>query len=322
MESDFESHSLDQIEEYIAAAYASIRFTTDNKEQNHFRATRNTLGPVSLDLLDYGFEAGYAVEPLGRIALFGVESGAFPHVETDGVRDSHGAGEVFLAAQPDRPYAGRQSRARFSITMLEPSLLSQVAATPTGTPVQLTGYRPISPAAGRNLMRTIAFLRDRVITDPALRDSALVASTVPQFLAAAVLSTFPHTALTEPTGRDRHDASPATLRRAIAFIDDHAHHEITVADIAAAARISIRTLQDVFRRYRGTTPMGYLRQVRLQQAHQELLATDPDAGATVIQIAANWGFFHAGRFAHYYRAAYGCLPARTLQRDTPGSRHR
>lgn len=31
---------------------------------------------------------------------------------------------------------------------------------------------------------------------------------------------------------DSHDAHPATLRPAVAFIDDNAHLEITIADIA------------------------------------------------------------------------------------------
>ena len=46
------------------------------------------------------------------------------------------------------------------------------------------------------------------------------------------LATFPSNALTEPTAVDRHDASPATLRRAVAFIDEHARQDITVADPA------------------------------------------------------------------------------------------
>ncbi len=61
--------------------------------------------------------------------------------------------------------------------------------------------------------------------------------------------------------------------------------------------------------------MGYLRQVRLHHAHQELLASDPTTGATVTEIAARWGFFHPGRFAHYYRHTYGQPPTRTLLRD-------
>ncbi|QUQ65937.1 helix-turn-helix transcriptional regulator [Kutzneria sp. CA-103260] len=315
-----ECRNLDEIEELIARRYASIRFTTRSQDQNRLRLTQNRLGPIALDVLDYSFEADYAVEPLGRVALFGVESGAFSHVETEGVRDSHGPGEVFLAAQPDRPYAGRECCARFSITLLEPALLSQVAATAPGrtdSPVRLTGFRPITPAAGQHLLHTITFLRDHVISAPTVGDAPLIASTAPQLLAATVLNTFPSTALTDPTTEDRHDAHPATLRRAMAFVDDHAHHDLTVADIAAAAHVTIRALQYAFRRHRATTPMGYLRDVRLHHAHQELLTTDPTLGATVTEIAARWGFFHPGRFARHYQRAYGHPPSRTLLRHVP-----
>ncbi|MFE0024695.1 AraC family transcriptional regulator [Amycolatopsis sp. NPDC059021] len=313
---DFESHDLDEIEEFIARSYASIRFRIRSPARNRFHASQNPLGPISLDHADYGFDADYAVEPLGRLLFFGVESGGFPHVETEGVRNSHGVGEVFLVAQPDRPYAGRQAHARFSATALEPSLLSQVASSAPSridTPVRLTGYRPVSPAAGRQLLHTVTFLREHVAADPAMRESPLIASTAPQLLAATVLSTFPSTALTDPTIEDRHDAHSATLRRAMAFIDDHPHHDISVADIAAAAHVTIRAVQYAFRR-RGITPMGYLRTVRLHQAHQELLAADPTTGVTVTQIAARWGFFHSGRFARYYRTTHGCTPYRTLTR--------
>ncbi|MFD9894502.1 helix-turn-helix transcriptional regulator [Amycolatopsis sp. NPDC059027] len=313
---DFESHDLDEIEEFIARSYASIRFRIRSPARNSFLADQNPLGPISLDQADYGFDADYAVEPLGRLALFGVESGSFPYVETEGVRDSHGVGEVFLVAQPDRPYAGRQSQARFSVAALEPSLLSLVAAPSPGrvdTPVRLTGYRPVSPAAGHQLLRTMIFLREHVAADPVMRESPLIASTAPQLLAATILATFPSTALTDPTIEDRHDAHSATLRRAMAFIDDHPHNDISVADIAAAAHVTIRAVQYAFHRS-GTTPMGYLRTVRLHQAHRELLAADPTTGVTVTQIAARWGFFHPGRFARYYRTTHGCTPYRTLCR--------
>jgi transcriptional regulator GlxA family with amidase domain len=145
----------------------------------------------------------------------------------------------------------------------------------------------------------------------------LVASTSSQLLCAAVLAAFPNTALSEPTIEDRRDSHPRTLRRAIAYIDDHAHEDIGVADIAAAANVTIRALQHAFRRHRDITPMGYVRLVRLRQAHQELLAADPAGDTTVTQVAARWGFFHPGRFARYYREIHGCSPYQTLLRDTP-----
>lgn len=317
MGAHFESHDLGAIEDYVTRFYAPIRFQTRTPEQARFLAVRHEVGPLSLDLLDYGFAADYAVEPLGRIALFGVESGSFPWVATDGEQDSHGVGDVFLAAQPDRSYAGRVCNARFGITMLEPSVLSRVAAPrDTSAPVRLTSYRPVSPEAGRRLLRAITFLREHVAAAPEFCGSQLIASTAPQLLAAMVLHTFPSNALTEPTAQDRVDAHPASLRRAIAFIDDHAHLDITILDIAAAAHVTVRTVQYAFRRHLGTTPTAYLRRVRLTHAHRELLATDPEAGATVTRIAADWGFLHPGRFASYHRNVYGCSPQRTLQHKT------
>jgi AraC-like DNA-binding protein len=317
MGAHFESQSLDEIEDFIARSYAPIRFSPGIPARTHFLATRNPVGPISLDLLDYGFEADYTVEPLGRIALFTVESGAFPWVATDGHEDSHGVGDVFLAARPDRPYAGRERDARFGITMIDPSLLSLVAAPKDpGAPVRLTGYRPVSPEAGSRLLRAITFLREQIATAPEFHGAPLIASTAPQLLAALVLHTFPNDALTEPTADDRNDAHPASLRRAVAFIDDHAHLDITIADVAEAAHVTIRTVQYAFRRHLGISPTAYLRRVRLEHAHRELLATDPAEGATVTRIAADWGFLHPGRFAHYHRTVYGCSPHRILHHKT------
>ena len=53
-------------------------------------------------------------------------------------------------------------------------------------------------------------------------------------LAASVLTAFPHTAVLEPTIEDRHDAHPATVRRAVAFIETHPDLDLSVVDIARA----------------------------------------------------------------------------------------
>ncbi|MFJ8916422.1 helix-turn-helix domain-containing protein [Amycolatopsis sp. NPDC102389] len=314
----FESADLDEIEEFVSAAYTTLRLRPRPDERPLLRIIRNPLGPISMDLVDWGFGMDAVGAPLGSIDLVGIESGTVGRVESGCAQTEYGPGEMFLIAQPDRPFAAQVRHTRYSHTTLEPSVLCQVAATVPGRtehPVRLTGDQPISPAAARHLMRTITFLRDHVMPDPTIRGAALVASTAPQLLAATVLSTFPNSALIDPTIEDRHDSHPATLRRAMAFIDDHAHLEISVADIAAAANVTIRALQYAFRRHRGTTPLGYLREVRLHHAHQELLSVDPAAGVTVTEIGARWGFFHPGRFAHHYRSAYGCPPYRTLQRD-------
>lgn len=102
-----------------------------------------------------------------------------------------------------------------------------------------------------------------------------------------------------------------TVRRAIDFIDENAHRDVTVDDVADAVHMSTRGLQYAFRRALDTTPTEQLRRARLDGAHRELLhGTAPTVG----QVARRWGFAHPSRFAAAYRSAYGVAPAETLRR--------
>lgn len=107
-------------------------------------------------------------------------------------------------------------------------------------------------------------------------------------------------------------AQPETLRRAIAFIHENAHLDIGLSDIAAAISVTPRSVQYMFRRHLGTTPLEYLRRVRLDRAHRDLLAANP-AVDTVMEIAGRWRFSHAGRFSIAYKQAFGLPPSRTLR---------
>ena len=102
-----------------------------------------------------------------------------------------------------------------------------------------------------------------------------------------------------------------TVRRAIDFIDENAHRDITVDDVATAVHMSTRGLQYAFRRALDTTPAEQLRRARLDGAHRELLH---GRASTVGQIARRWGFAHPSRFAAAYRSVYGVAPMETLRR--------
>jgi AraC-like DNA-binding protein len=80
-----------------------------------------------------------------------------------------------------------------------------------------------------------------------------------------------------------------------------------------AAGVTARALQYAFRRHYGTTPTGYLRQVRLDRAHQELRTADPAAGLTVQAVARRWGWSDSSKFTAAYQQQYGQLPSRTLR---------
>ena len=107
--------------------------------------------------------------------------------------------------------------------------------------------------------------------------------------------------------------SPRAIRTAVEIIEEEAHLPLTVSSIAARCHVSVRSLQQDFRRYIGTSPMAYLREVRLRRAHQSLLETDPSV-TSVASVAYHWGFTNLGRFAAVHTARYDEPPAATLRR--------
>ncbi|MEV5612482.1 helix-turn-helix transcriptional regulator [Streptomyces sp. NPDC052225] len=311
----FDSSDLAVTEDFLSRAYAAMRIGNGTPGTSRARIDRTTMPGVSVDELDLDFDMRYDVTPLGRICLCVVYEGTIEDHGFGDVEDAFGPGDVVSFAPPELPYQGRICAARYNITMLDPDLLTRVAATAPdakGGPVRLTGHRPTSAAAARQLRHTITHVRDHVLAEPELAGQPLVTATAAQHLAASVLAAFPNTALMSPTATDRNDAHSATLRRALAYIDDHAREPLTVADIAAAAHVTVRAVQYAFRRHLDTTPLAHLRRVRLSHAHRDLLAADPSAGDTVTTVAARWGFYQPGRFATLYREAYGRPPRHTL----------
>jgi AraC-like DNA-binding protein len=176
--------------------------------------------------------------------------------------------------------------------------------------VRFTGVLPISAAAERRWLATERFIQ-RGMYGLDL-DQPLLLAAAEQIVAATLLTTFPNTAMTTEVRTPRDPATPATVRRAIAFIDSHASEPITVTDIAIAVGVLPSTLQYAFRRHHDITPLAYLRQVRLAQAHRELIAAEPGDGTTVAAVAARWGYARPSRFAAAYRQVYGQPPSHTL----------
>lgn len=107
-------------------------------------------------------------------------------------------------------------------------------------------------------------------------------------------------------------AVPAYVRRAEEFIRAHCATPIRLADIAAAAGCSGRTLGSVFQRFRGQTPLAALHAIRLEQVHAELSrgTSDTSVGA----VARRYGFTNASRFGAAFRRRFGETPSDVVRR--------
>ncbi|MGC4747469.1 helix-turn-helix transcriptional regulator [Micromonospora sp. DT201] len=231
-----------------------------------------------------------------------------------GSTNRFGPGDVYLVTKPGEPCSARWQPGEVEICVLDLSVLEQVATTaPTRRPgpIRFTDLGAVDAALARQWRNTTSYVNGVVLNNPTASAQPLVIGNAARMLAAAALVAFPNTAFTEPTAADRNDASTATLRRAINFMEEHADRDISASDIAGAAGVSLRAVQLAFRRHRGTTPMAYLRRIRLARAHHDLVLADPRQ-ETVSAIASRWGFASHSRFTARYHASYGVPPRETL----------
>lgn len=194
--------------------------------------------------------------------------------------------------------------------------VARVAEELTGTPADLLVLHrttPVSPEMTR-YWRALTGLVAGALSDPdSPLGSPVLADDLARTVATAVLHTFPNSTMTRQHVPGPGAAAPATVRRAVAYLEENAHRPVQLSEVADAVGTSARALQYAFRRHLDTTPLAHLRRVRLERTRQDLREADPTRGDTVAAVAARWGFTNTGRFAAAYRAAYGVTPAETLR---------
>lgn len=156
----------------------------------------------------------------------------------------------------------------------------------------------------------VQFLASSAFSDHASQH-VLIARQVEDLLITTLLSQHPHNysqALSGPA----HTPPIHYVKRAEEYILAHYSEPITVDMLARHAAISSRSLHKGFQQYKGTSPMGFLRLVRLQKVREKLLRAR-EAGQTVqiTRLALNAGFSHLGHFTQAYRAQFGETPSQT-----------
>ncbi|MFL5024063.1 MAG: AraC family transcriptional regulator [Microvirga sp.] len=179
-----------------------------------------------------------------------------------------------------------------------------------------TGF-DLNSANGQSWVRLFQYATAELANPHSLfRSVAAARQQLEQTVLTGFLLSQTHT-YSEALLRPQSAAAPFYVRRAEAFIEAHFSEPLSLADIAAQAGVSARSLQNGFQNFRNMTPMAFLRAVRLQRVHRMLLTADPGF-ARVTEIALACGFNHMGEFASAYRCTFGETPRETLVRARAG----
>ncbi|MBO0680379.1 helix-turn-helix transcriptional regulator [Mycolicibacterium sp. S2-37] len=304
--------------EFLRHAYgANMRLVRDGDLRPEQRPAlvhaRTDVGAVAIEQIDVAGELLAEVEALDRFVAVWTESGRLC-AHSGGLRGDASADGITITAQPGKPTVTRSKDARLIAVLIDPLVLSGLTAHSSAADVvdliRFDGFSPVSPAAAQQWKDTVCYVKDVVLG--AETTTPLVLGQASRLLAAVTLSTFPHSAVTVDKPYDRTDTHPLLLRRAVEFIEENAGNDIALVDIATAVHVSSRAVQYMFRRHLDTTPLRFLRQLRLDRAHRDLQSAD-HRHTTVAAIAARWGFAHTGRFAVLYRQTYDRSPHTTLR---------
>ena len=197
----------------------------------------------------------------------------------------------------------------FEQTAVEAELARMLGA-PLTRPLQFNSQ--LSQSAASPWSRTLSLLHSELTDPDGLAAVPAMSTRLGHLMMAGLLVSQPHN-YSEALAKPKAVRASKPIRKALEFIEDRPAEIETVADIASMVGLSVRALDDGFRRFVGTPPMTYLRNLRITRAHEELMAADPFT-TTATAVARKWGFGHYGRFAADYRRRFGHKPSETLRR--------
>jgi AraC-like DNA-binding protein len=105
---------------------------------------------------------------------------------------------------------------------------------------------------------------------------------------------------------------PRHVRYAAEYIHSMIKTKINFENLVQVSGVSPRSLHVGFKKYYGTSPMAYLKNVRLDLARVDLKEGSP-AVTTVTNVAMSYRFNHLSKFTKKYKARFGELPSETLR---------
>jgi AraC-like DNA-binding protein len=207
-------------------------------------------------------------------------------------------GEV-LEASPERPYLAVCMDIPCDLVAKTLLALADAQVTPVGDGAQAfvaPTEAPIKDAVIRLL---------QAIDDPLERK--MIAPLALEELVFRLLRTEAAAVLRQAVARDRDTES---VQQAMRFMRQHSARMLSVEQVARHVAMSPSHFAHRFRAVAQTTPMRYLKQLRLQEA-RALLLTD---GLRVSQVASRVGYESASHFTRDFKAYYGAAPAEYLRR--------
>jgi len=314
----FESSDLDEVRERVAGIFCPHDLRVTGRNHRVSASMHHApVGGISLNRLRYG--ATVAIDPGCLkdflLVMMPLSGSADVHCGNQHVHSTPALASVVTPTLPMRETNHADSDQ--IMVRIERSLLERVCAQHLGRelrhPIEFQLGMDLTAKNSESWLALIAYLigeLDRVGT-PLL--SPLAQAQIEHLMVTTLLLMQPHnfrTALLQPAP----PLAPTYVKRVEEYIEENADQPLTVSELAAFAGVGSSALFAGFREFRNTSPMAYLKSVRLQRVHEDLNRASASRD-TVTKIAMRWGFVHLGHFTAGYKRKFGESPSETLARS-------
>jgi AraC-like DNA-binding protein len=311
----FRTGDLDQAREEVAKIFCPHRLATVGG--TGLDACHHTidLGGFSLNYVQYGGDVLIEPGELGTFFLLQLPLSGSARIGCGGQEVDASVQQATLLS-PSLGVSMRWSEAcgkllvQIPRTAMERALAAMLGRGLRG-PIEFEPAVRLDRGAGRRIARMVHLLREDVEAGATFFPDSGAGLPARETLMMALLRAMPHS-YSELLLAPVPGIAPRHVRQAEEYMRANVADPITIADIAEIVGVSVRSLQEGFRRFRDRTPLEALHIIRLDGARQALLRPDPADSVTT--IALRWGFAHLSRFAGAYVERFHERPSETLRR--------
>ena len=310
------THDLEEAQHIVTDVYSAHNLESKDGQPLDFKLRHVASERLTIGRLSYGADAELFVPPMLACSqmtqpLSGKTMGR-QHGDQAMVYGQRGG----IMFSPTDPLTVRWSpeTVQFAVKFQRRSLadhLSDLINRPVERPVQFDLAVDLTTAVGQALLASVTFFQQEMCRPGGIATMQMARAELESLVMTQTLLAIPNS-FSDLLHAHEPQAPRSKVQLAIEIIEANPDSNLSVSDMAKAAGVTARALQRGFKDEVGVAPATFVRSVRLDRVHADLLES---AGLiSVTDIAMRWGFFHLGRFAQQYHERFGVLPSETARR--------
>lgn len=287
------------------------------REFRHFDVRAVQLGETLFSLVEVDSVSGYDIEMMDNpdLVLLHILMRGSAQLQQGAARVDAAAAQMVLLQGMGRSYKRWYGTTQQLMVRMSRRHIERIIASETGIgigdPLSF-GVMPVLDLARVSTLWSYIVTICRDLDGPQPCFDGAVGRVAERTLALMLLNVVPNNYSWAFAEEAVSAAAPYYVRRVESYVREHAGQPITTEDLVAVGGVSARSIYHGFRRFRSTTPMGYLKAVRLDRAREALTKGQPGARTSVTEAATEAGYTNLSQFSRDYKARFRELPSQTL----------